>query len=103
MTQSTQSPEQTQQTDTSLALAQQLAEQLRIMPNDWHRLKANRRAQAQQHVIAALLYLIKNNSDEALVQLKQAVGWLDRSLSAPPCPTHGRTKSRHQASERVEN
>lgn len=75
---------------STLELAQALAERLAIAPQDWHRLKANRRAQAGQELAAALVYLLKDNPQEALVHLQQAEGWLDRRLSAPPCPTHGR-------------
>ena len=59
-------------------------------PNDWHRLKANRQAQAGQQLAAALVFLIKDQPEEAILRLNQAVGWLDRSISAPPCPTHHR-------------
>ncbi len=74
---------------STLELAQALAERLAIAPQDWHRLKGNRRAQAGQELAAALVYLLKDNAPEALVHIQQAEGWLDRSLSAPPCPTHG--------------
>jgi hypothetical protein len=77
---------------TSLELAQALAERLIITPDDWHRLKSNRQAQAMQQISAALVFLLKNNSSEALARLNQASGWLDRSISAPPCPTHGTAK-----------
>ncbi|MBE9167602.1 hypothetical protein IQ238_08770 [Pleurocapsales cyanobacterium LEGE 06147] len=74
---------------SAVELAQALAERLAIAPNDWHRLKANRQAQAKQQVASALVFLLKDEPQEALVRLQQAVGWLDRSISAPPCPTHG--------------
>ncbi|OKH25578.1 hypothetical protein NIES593_04375 [Hydrococcus rivularis NIES-593] len=74
---------------STLELAQALAERLAIAPNDWHCLKANRPAQAGQQLSAALVFLLKEQPQEALVRLNQAVGWLDRSISAPPCPTHG--------------
>ncbi|UBF26248.1 DUF6439 family protein [Kovacikia minuta CCNUW1] len=70
-------------------LAQALLEKLAISDGDWHRLKSNRRARAGEQVAAALVFLLKNQSDEALPRLQQAIGWLDRSISAPPCPTHG--------------
>lgn len=70
-------------------LAQALATRLAIAPNDWHRLKGNRHARAQEQAAIALLYLINNNPPEALPRLQQATGWLDKSISAPPCPTHG--------------
>ncbi|XHU96822.1 MAG: hypothetical protein JJP05_04435 [cyanobacterium endosymbiont of Rhopalodia gibba] len=75
-------------TISSLELAQALAEQLAITPNDWHRLKNNRKAQAQQQIASALVFLLKDKSQEALDHLTQAVGWLDRSISAFPCPGH---------------
>lgn len=74
---------------SSAELAQVLAEQLAIAPNDWHRLKSNRNARAAEQAAAALVYLLNNQPEEALVRLQQATGWLDRSISAPPCPTHG--------------
>ncbi|BFM38570.1 DUF6439 family protein [Synechocystis sp. LKSZ1] len=74
---------------TPLALAQALADQLAIAPQDWHRLKANRKAQASQDLAVALVYLLKDNPQEALAHIQQAAGWLDRSISAPPCPSHG--------------
>lgn len=77
---------------STLELAQVLAERLTIEPNDWHRLKANRPAQAGQQASAALVFLLKENYQEALVRFKQATGWLDRSISAPPCPSHGTRK-----------
>ena len=75
--------------DQPLELAQQLAHLLSISPDDWHRLKSNRRARALEQTAVALVYLLKNQSDEGLARLQQATGWLDRSISAPPCPTHG--------------
>ena len=74
---------------SSLELAQALAQKLAIGPNDWHRLSSNRQVRAQEQAAAALVYLLKDQPDEALTRLGQAVGWLDRSLKAPPCPTHG--------------
>ncbi|MBD2462080.1 hypothetical protein H6G89_13580 [Oscillatoria sp. FACHB-1407] len=75
---------------STLELVQALAERLAIAPNDWHRLKSNRNARAREQAAIALVYLLKENPEEALPRLQQAVGWLDRSISAPPCPTHGR-------------
>ena len=75
---------------STLEIAQALAERLAIQPNDWHRLKANRQAQASQQLAAALVFLLKDQPPEALIRLHQATGWLDRSISAPPCPTHGK-------------
>lgn len=71
-------------------LAQALAERLAIAERDWHRLKSNRKARAGEQAAAALVFLLKDNTEEALVRLQQAVGWLDRLISAPPCPTHGK-------------
>lgn len=76
----------------TVELAQALAERLAIAPQDWHRLKASRQAQAGQQLGAALVFLLKNQPQEALIRLNQATGWLDRSISAPPCPTHGQKK-----------
>jgi hypothetical protein len=70
-------------------LAQVLAERLAIAPSDWHRLKSNRRARAGEQAAIALVYLLKDQPEEALARLQQASGWLDRSISAPPCPSHG--------------
>lgn len=75
---------------STLELAQALAERLTITPKDWHRLKANRRAQASQQAAAALVFLLSKQPQEALVRFSQTVGWLDGSISAPPCPTHGK-------------
>ncbi|MFB2835139.1 DUF6439 family protein [Floridanema evergladense] len=74
---------------TTIELAQALMERLAITPNDWHRLKSNRQARASEQAAAALLFLVKNQPEEALPRLNQASGWLDRSISAPPCPSHG--------------
>jgi hypothetical protein len=75
---------------STLELAQALAERLSITANDWHRLKANRKAQAGQQIGSALVFLLKDQPESALTHLNQAAGWLDRSISAPPCPTHGK-------------
>jgi hypothetical protein len=74
---------------TTLELAQALVERLSINNQDWHRLKSNRKARALEQSAVALVYLLKENPEEALPRLQQAVGWLDRSISAPPCPSHG--------------
>ena len=74
---------------STLELAQALMERLRITPDDWHRLKSNRNARASEQVAAAIVFLVKNEHQEAQARLEQAVGWLDKSISAPPCPTHG--------------
>jgi len=75
---------------STLELAQALAARLAISPSDWHRLKANRQARASEQTAAALLYLLNDQPSESLARLQQAAGWLDRSISAPPCPTHGK-------------
>jgi hypothetical protein len=81
----------TQLNDVStLELAQALMSRLSISPNDWHRLKSNRNARASELVAAAMVFLAKNEPQEAQARLEQAVGWLDKSISAPPCPTHGK-------------
>ena len=75
-------------------LAQALAEQLAIAPNDWHRLSANRAVRAREQAAAALVYMLKDKPEEALPRLNQAIGWLDKTLKAPPCPTHQEKKQR---------
>jgi hypothetical protein len=70
-------------------LAQALAEQLAISPNDWHRLNTNRAVRAREQTVAALVYMLKDKPEEALPRLAQAIGWLDKTLKAPPCPSHG--------------
>lgn len=90
------SPRSNMHTDRSVhdlstaELAQVLAERLAITPGDWHRLKSNRKARAAEQAATALVYLLNDQSEESLARLQQAVGWLDRSISAPPCPTHGK-------------
>lgn len=74
---------------STLELAQALAERLSITPTDWHRLKSNRQARASEQAAAALVFLLKEQPEEALARFRQAAGWLDRSISAPPCPSHG--------------
>ncbi|MEL6161297.1 MAG: DUF6439 family protein [Cyanobacteria bacterium J06623_5] len=78
-------------------LAQALAAKLAISPNDWHRLSSNRTVRAQEQTAAALVYLLKDNPEEALPRLAQAVGWLDKTVKAPPCPTHGERKAKRSA------
>lgn len=92
MSETTQLPKTSQLNEFStVELAQVLMERLTISPNDWHRLKSNRNSRASEQVAAALVYLLKNQPQEALPRLEQATGWLDRSISAPPCPTHGKS------------
>ena len=93
MSKSTQLPNTSQLNEFStLELAQALMERLSISPDDWHRLKSNRKVRASEQAAAALVYLLKDEPQEALLRLEQATGWLDRSISAPPCPTHGEQK-----------
>jgi hypothetical protein len=75
------------------ALAQALAEKLAISANDWHRLSANRAVRAREQAAAALVYMLKDQPQEALPRLAQAIGWLDKTLKAPPCPSHGPSNS----------
>jgi hypothetical protein len=75
---------------STVELAQALAARLAIPEKDWHRLKGNRSARAGEQAAAALVFLLKKQPAEALPRLKQAAGWLDGSISAPPCPTHGK-------------
>ncbi|MGB3404724.1 MAG: DUF6439 family protein [Microcoleaceae cyanobacterium] len=80
---------------TSLELAQLLLEQLAIGERDWHRLKSNRQARASEQVASALVFLLKQQPEEVIPRLNQAIGWLDRSVSAPPCPSHGNREKSH--------
>jgi hypothetical protein len=73
---------------STLDLAQALVERLSIHDKNWHRLKSDRKARAREQMAVALLFLLKDQPQEALPRMQQAVGWLDRSISAPPCPTH---------------
>jgi hypothetical protein len=77
---------------SDLELAQALAERLALSERDWHKLKSNRSVRAKEQIAAALVLLLRDRPTEALERLQQAVGWLDRSISAPPCPTHGRDR-----------
>lgn len=78
---------------STLELAQTLAQRLAIQEKDWHRLKSNRQVRALELTVAALVFLIKNQPTEAIARLHQATNWLDRSISAPPCPGHGSQKN----------
>jgi len=77
---------------STLELAQALMAKLAISPQDWHRLKSNRKVRASEQAAAAIVFLLKDQPEEALQRLQQASGWLDRSISAPPCPTHGHNR-----------
>ncbi len=74
---------------STLELAQLLAERLMITSGEWHRLKSNRKARALEQAAISLVFLVKDQPQEALVRLQQATGWLDRSISPVPCPSHG--------------
>ena len=77
-------------------LAQALLEKLAIAEPDWHRLKSNRKVRANEQAAAAIVFLLKDQPEEALPRLQQAVAWLDRSISAPPCPSHGDRAKREE-------
>lgn len=85
------------QAASALELAQTLVERVTIGDREWHRLKSNRNARAKEQAAAALVFLLKDQPEEALLRLQQAVGWLDRSISAPPCPTHGTPRPQESA------
>jgi hypothetical protein len=74
---------------STLELAQILLERLAINERDWHRLKSNRQARAAEQIASALVFLLKDQPQEVIPRLNQGIGWLDRSISAPPCPSHG--------------
>lgn len=86
---STQPSEQSASSEATQETARRLVEQLTITSGDWHRLKGNRRARALEQAATAIVFLLNDQTEEGLIRLQQAVGWLDRSISAPPCPTHG--------------
>ena len=71
---------------TDLELAQALAERSVIAHQNWHRLKGNRKAQAKQQLTSALVFLLSDRPEEALQHIEQAAGWLNGSLTSPPCP-----------------
>ena len=79
-------------------LAEALAQKLAIAPNDWHRLSANRAVRAREQAAAALVYMLKDKPEEALPRLTQAIGWLNKTLKAPPCPTHGEKRAKSKES-----
>jgi hypothetical protein len=83
---------------STLELAQALAARLTLTDMDWHRLKSNRKVRASEQAAAALVFLLKEQPEEALLRLQQAAGWLNRSVSAPPCPTHGHRPANSSAS-----
>jgi hypothetical protein len=79
---------------SDIELAQLLVERLAIKPMDWHRLNRDRNVRAQEQLSAALVYLLKQQPQEAQIRTEQALGWLNKSLTAPPCPTHGERKAK---------
>lgn len=79
---------------SDLELATALAERNAIAHQDWHRLKNNRLARARQQLTSALVFLLKNNPQESLEQLKLSLGWLDGSVVAPPCPDRQRLQNK---------
>lgn len=86
---------------TTLELAQALVERLTLTETDWHRFKSDRSSRAKEQLATALVFLLKNNPEEALLRLQQATGWLDRSISAPPCPSHGDRGDRTHHNDRT--
>lgn len=78
---------------TNIELAQLLAQRVTISSYDWHKLKNDRQAQAAQQLASSLVYLLNGQTEEALQRINQAQGWLDRSISPLPCPTHGHKKN----------
>lgn len=78
---------------SDLEVARILAERMTISSYDWHKLKNNRKAQAAQQLTASLVYLLNGETEEALIRINQAQGWLDRSIDPLPCPTHGHKKN----------
>jgi len=78
---------------SNLEIARILAERMTISSSDWHKLKNNRKAQAAQQLTASLVYLLNGETEEALLRINQAKGWLDRSIDPLPCPTHGHKKN----------
>jgi hypothetical protein len=77
---------------SDLELAQAIALRLAIKPNDWHRLNRNRLVRSQEQTAAALVYLLKGETNEALPRLQQAIGWLEQTVHPAPCPAHGSKK-----------
>lgn len=80
---------------SALELAQALSERLTITDRDWHRLKNDRKARSREQIAVALVFLLKDQPEEALLRLQQAAGWLDHSISAPPCQSHKTKSSAH--------
>jgi len=79
---------------SKLELAQALMERLTISANDWHQLKSNRKVRASEQAAAALVS--SRISQRKLCKDSSKHGWLDRSISAPPCPTHGHQRQQRQ-------
>ncbi len=79
---------------SDLELARALSERLALAERDWHRLKSNPSARAKEQIAAAIVFLLSDRPEEALPRLQQAIGWLEGSLEAPPCPDrHRRSRS----------
>ncbi len=95
----TQSPvnNSTEQNLSELELAQLLALKLTISSYDWHKLKNDRKAQALQQLASGLVYLLNDETQEALERISQAQGWLDKSIKPLPCPSHGHKKIPNQS------
>jgi len=86
-------PTKSVQEASTLELAQVLAERLMITSGEWHHLKSNRKARALEQTAISLVFLLKEQPQEALIRLQQAAGWLDKSVKPLPCPTHGTKNS----------
>jgi len=56
---------------SKLELAQALMERLTISANDWHQLKSNRKVRASEQAAAALVFLLKDQPEEALQRLSK--------------------------------
>ncbi len=84
---------------SNLELARILAQRTAISPSHWHRLKNDRQAQALQQLTAALIYLLKGETEEALARINQAQGWLNKTVHPLPCPNHGNKKNSEKPEE----
>lgn len=87
---------------TDIEIAQILAQRGMIKSSDWHKLKNNRIAQATQQLTASLVYLLNGETEEALLRINQAQGWLNHSIKPLPCPTHGQKKTHKNMSNEKE-
>ncbi|PHV62504.1 DUF6439 family protein [Cyanobacterium aponinum] len=84
---------------SNLEIAQVLAQRMMISSYDWHKLKNNRKAQAAQQLTASLVYLLNDETEEALTRINQAQGWLNHTVNPLPCPTHGHKKTHRNMSK----